>query len=203
MRLAAPLAVVACLLLAAADAPKPASKDPQSTVEPRSGPGAGQKLLERFVGDWDVVKTFHPRTGGAPVRAVGRCRQSMIHDGRFLQSDFVFEQGGTKSTGLGLIGFESDTGTFTSVWTDSRRTAMSLRRSRDRFDGTQIVLYSQQLEAADPPKTAPDRPRTTSKTVSRLEDQDRRLIHRQYALGPNGEERLMMELVMTRRPPTP
>ena len=30
----------------------------------------------------------------------------MIHDGRFLQSEFVFEQDGKKSTGLGLVGFD-------------------------------------------------------------------------------------------------
>ena len=33
-----------------------------------------------------------PRTG-APVRVTGHCRQAMIHEGRFLQSDFMFEQG--------------------------------------------------------------------------------------------------------------
>ena len=42
-----------------------ARKDPQSSFEPRSGPGAGQKYLESFVGDWDVVKIFHPRRGAS------------------------------------------------------------------------------------------------------------------------------------------
>ena len=78
-------------------------KDAQSSFEPRSRPGAGQKYLESFVGDWEVVKVFHPRAG-EPVRTPGTCRQTMIHDGRFLQSEFVFDQGGRKSTGLGLIG---------------------------------------------------------------------------------------------------
>ena len=45
-------------LLAGADDPVPKRQDPQSTFEPRSGPGAGQKVLEKFAGDWDVVKTF-------------------------------------------------------------------------------------------------------------------------------------------------
>jgi hypothetical protein len=195
MRLAASSVLIACLLTAADDPPK-TTKDAQATFEPRSGPGAGQKFLEKFVGDWDVAKTFHPRTG-EPVRAQGQCRQTMIHDGRFLQSDFVFEQpGGTKSTGMGIIGFESETGLFTSFWTDSRRTRMSLRQSRERFDGKQIVLFSRSLDAQE--KEA--RP---SRTVSRLEEDGRKLVHRQYALGPNGEERLMMELVMTRKPAKP
>ena len=190
MRMTAPLIVVASLLVAADDPPK-GQQDPQARVEPRSGPGAGQKLLERFVGDWAVTKTFYPRSGD-PVRADGHCRQAMIHDGRFLRSEFVFDQGGTRTTGLGLIGFEPESGTFTSVWTDSRQTRMSLRQSRDPFDGERIVLHSRSLDGDG-------KESRRSKTISHLEEGGRKLVHRQYALGPGGEERLMMELVMTRQ----
>jgi hypothetical protein len=166
-------------------------KDEQSKFEPRSRPGAGQALLKRFEGDWDVTKIVR-RQSGAPVRATGHCRQTMIHDGRFLQSEFTFEQGQSKTTGLGVIGFEPESGVFTSFWTDSRQTRMSVRQSRDRFDGEQIILYSRSLDADDNESRR-------SKTISRLEDGDRKLIHRQYALGPDGQERLFMELIMTRR----
>src|SRR4051794_15019915 len=101
MRFPPTLALAACLLVAAADPPE-AKKDPQSAREPRSGPGAGQKYLERFAGDWQVAKAFYPRAG-EPVRAGGHCRQAMIHGGRFLQSDFVFGEGERKTTGLGII----------------------------------------------------------------------------------------------------
>src|SRR5438876_11400500 len=80
--------------------------DPQNKYEPRSSPGVGQKFLEKFVGDWDVIKKFHPRTGD-PVEMKGECRQTMVHEGRFLKSEFVFQQAGGKSTGTGLIGFDS------------------------------------------------------------------------------------------------
>jgi Protein of unknown function (DUF1579) len=112
----------------------------------------------------------------------------MIHEGRFLQSDFVFRQGGKETTGLGIIGFEPESGKFTSFWTDSRQTRMSVRRSRDSFDGRQIVLYSHSLDDGAEARR--------SRTVSRLEDGGRKLVHRQYALGPGGDERLVMELVM-------
>lgn len=190
MRFTALIAVAACLLVAA-DPPK-ARKDAQSAFEPRSAPAAGQKLLEKFVGDWEVAKTFHPREG-SPARSEGRCRQTMIHDGHFLQSEFVFRQGDRETTGLGLIGFEPESGRFTSVWTDSRQTRMSLRQSRDRFDGEVIVLYSKSLDADG-------KESRVTRTVARLEDGGRKIVHRQYAVGVNGEERLMMELVMTRKP---
>jgi hypothetical protein len=115
----------------------------------------------------------------------------MIHDGRFLQSDFVFEQDGKSVTGMGIIGFDPATGLFTSFWTDSRQTRMSVRQSRDKFDGERIILYSRSLE---------DEVKDTrrSKTVTYLEDGGKKIMHRQYTLAPDGKERLMMELQLTR-----
>jgi hypothetical protein len=194
MRFTALLVVAACLLMAPAEPPK-GQNDPQSTFEPRSGPGAGHKFLEKFVGDWEVAKAFFPRTG-EPVHAEGHCRQTMIHDGRFLQSEFVFVQGEKMTTGLGMIGFEPEAGTFTSFWTDSRQTRMSVRQSREPFDGLKIVLYNRSVDADG-------KDSRSSKTISRLEENGRKLIHRQYALGSDGAERLMMELVMTRKPDAP
>jgi len=177
----------ACVLMTAAD--EPAKKK----FEPRSEPGAGQAYLARFAGDWEVVKTFHPREG-APVVTKGRCRQAMVRDGRFLQSDFTFDApaaGGTAMTGQGLIGFEPSNGLFTSVWTDSRQTRMSIRHSREPFDGARIALYTASVD----PK-APDP--WTSRTLSVLTDGDNVLTHQQFTINPDGTERLIMELVMTR-----
>jgi hypothetical protein len=69
---------------------------------------------------------------------------------------------------------------------------MSLRRSQDKFNGQEIVLYSVSLDGG--------REARRSRTVSRLEDGDRKIVHRQYALSPDGPERLVMELVLTRKP---
>jgi hypothetical protein len=171
-----------------------AKSDAQAAVEPRSGPGAGQKLLEKFVGEWDVVKTFYSRSG-APSRATGVCRQTMIHEGRFLRSEFTFQQGDSKTTGLGIIGFEPANGTFTSVWSDSRATRMSMRQSKDKFDGREIVLFSRSLgEGTDA---------RSSRTVTQLEENGRKIVHRQFTLGDGGTERLMMELMMTRKGDAP
>ena len=188
------LVVAATSFMVGADEPQPpeARKDPQASFEPRFVPGAGQKYLEAFVGDWDVVKTFYPRSGGEPSRTPGTCRQTMIHDGRFLQSEFIFDQGGRKTTGLGLTGFESQSGRFTTVWTDSRQTRMSIRQSREPFNGKEIVLLSHSLEEEG--KAAPH-----SRTVSRLEDNRRKIVHRQFTTGPDGKERVIMELLMTRK----
>jgi hypothetical protein len=165
-------------------------RDPLKTFEPKSKPGAGQKFLEKFVGDWDVVKTFHPRAGD-PVRMTGTCKQAMIQDGRFLQSDFTFKADTGKTTGLGLIGFEPETGLFTSIWVDSRQTRMSARQSEQAFKGDEIVLFSKELGGKDGRR---------SKTVTKLEEDGKKIVHRQYGIGSDGTERLVMELVLTKPP---
>jgi hypothetical protein len=174
-----------------AGSPGQDKKDPQGAFEPRSKPGAGQKFLEKFVGDWNVIKSFFPQKGD-PSRQEGECRQTMVQEGRFLQSDFTFHKGDTKTTGTGLIGYEPETGLFTSVWIDSRQTKMSLRGSKDKFSGEEIVLYSGSLKEGD-------KQLRQSRTVTRLEDEGRKIVHRQYNLMPDGKERLVMELVLTRK----
>lgn len=191
------LAVIAPLFVSAGPGAAQEKKDPQSAVEPRSAPGNGQRFLKKFVGDWEVVKTFHPKSG-EPFRVTGACKQTMIHGGRFLQSDFVFRSSAGESTGTGLIGFEAATGKYTSVWVDSRATRMSFRQGKDSFDGNEIVLYSESLARTG---AAPEvRP---SRTVTRLEDAGNRIVHRQYSLAAEGPGRLVMEMVLTRKRETP
>jgi hypothetical protein len=100
-----------------------------------------------------------------------------------------------KSTGTGIIGFEAGSGKFTSFWVDSRSTRTSIRQSEDKFNGEEIVLFSKSLDPA-----AKDARR--SRTVTRLEGNGNKLVHRQYSIGAGGTDRLMMELVMTRKAAT-
>jgi hypothetical protein len=114
--------------------------------EPPNVAGAGQKLLAQFTGDWDVVKTFFP-ANGKPIVTKGMCKQYMVQDGKFLESDFTFvNPDGTKSTGAGISGFDSKTNRFTTVWYDSRQTTMSIRQSDGTFDRKNIVLWATPLD---------------------------------------------------------
>jgi len=159
--------------------------------EPPNATGAGQKLLAQFAGDWDVVKTFFPRDG-KPIVTKGTCKQYMIQDGHFLQSDFTFfNSDGTKSTGTGISGFDDKTNRFTTVWYDSRQTTMSIRQSDGTFDGKNIVLWTTPLDTEHP----------GHKTVARahLEEDGRVLLHRHFLIDEKGEERMMIEFRMTKK----
>lgn len=173
------------------DPPADPKKDPQQAIEPRSGPGAGQKFLEKFVGDWDVQKKFFPRGGGEPNVTKGSCKQELIHDGRFLRSEFVFEGTAGKTTGTGVIGFEPDSGLFTSTWIDSRQTRMSFRKSKEKFTGETIELFGQALGGEAETRK--------SKTVTTLEDKGSKIVHKQFSIPTDGPERQVMELVMTKK----
>jgi hypothetical protein len=185
--------IVAVALLTGGQEPgKGQKKDAQERFEPRGEPGAGQKYLQKYVGEFDVAKTLTFRED-QPVKSTGTCKQTLVLEGRFLQSDFVFEGAGGKTTGLGLIGFESSTKLFTSIWVDSRQTKMSIRQSKTPFDGEQIVLFSKSL--AEDGRAGGRQ----SKTVTILEDDGRKIVHRQYNKTPDGKERVVMELVLTRK----
>jgi Protein of unknown function (DUF1579) len=162
-----------------------------NAYEPANAPGAGQKLLSQFAGDWDLVKTFFPMNG-KPIVTKGVVKQSMIQDGKFLQSDFTFfNDDGTKSTGTGISGFDPKTNRFTTVWYDSRQTTMSIRQSDGTFDGKNIVLWATALD--------PDRPGRKTVARAHLEDDGRVLIHRHFLIDDKGNERMMIELRMTRK----
>src|SRR5262249_19848946 len=190
------LAVQAAAAQAAAAPAAPAAprQDAQNSYEPRTTTGAGQVLLAKFAGEWDVGKTFYPMKG-EPGRTPGECVQKMVHEGHFLESDFVFfDKDGGKTTGTGISGYDPKAGKFTTVWYDSRGTTMSLRESEGAFDGKEIVLYGAALDG---------KPARRTVTRAHLEEDGRVLVHRHYIVQDDGKERLMMELRLTRKGTAP
>lgn len=180
--------ITATLLIGAATI-APAQRN-QKQYEPPNAPGAGQRLLAKFAGDWDVVKTFFPRDG-KPIVSKGSCKQYMVQDGKFLQSNFTFfSSDGTKSTGTGISGFDSKTNRFTTVWYDSRQTTMSIRQSDGTFDGKNIVLWSTPLD--------PDHPGRKTVARAHLEEGGRVLLYRHFLIGQGGKERMIFEMRLTR-----
>jgi len=183
----------ALFVLAAILATHPLHAQETHAAYERGGkPGAGQKLLAEFAGDWTMVKTFFP-SKGEPIKTNGECHQKMVEDGRFLQSDFVFydKNGKVESTGTGISGFDAKTNKFTTVWYDSHQTTFSIRQSDGTFDGKNVVLWSTNLDAEA----------NGRRTVARahLEDGGRVLVHRHFVVEDGGKERMVIELRLTRK----
>jgi hypothetical protein len=183
--------IVTLFIVSAFIATMAVAQQNHNQYEPKSGPGAGQKLLAQFAGDWDVVNTFYPAQGKSRVTK-GTCKQFMVKDGKFLESDFTFfNPDGTKTSGTGISGFDSRSNRFTTVWFDSRRTEMSIRQSDGTFDGKNIVLWSTSLDNDTPGR----------KTVARahLENNGRVLVYTHYLVGADGKQRMMFQMLMTQK----
>jgi hypothetical protein len=166
------------------------SANPQSIRTPERA-RCRSEALAQFAGDWDVVKSFFPMNR-TPIVTKGTCKQYMIQDGKFLQSDFTFfNADGTKNTGTGISGFDPKTNRFTTVWYDSRQTTISIRQSDGTFDGKNIVLWATPLDSEHPGR----------KTVARthLEQDGQLLPHRHFLIDDKGNERMIIELRMTRK----
>jgi hypothetical protein len=183
--------IMICIVAALVTATGAVGQQTHRQYEPPNGPGAGQKLLAKFAGTWSVLDTFYPAHGNPVVRK-GTCKQYMIQEGKFLESDFTFlYPNGKKSTGTGISGFDPKTNRFTTVWFDSQRTEMSIRQSDGTFDGKNIVLYATPLDEEVPGR----------KTVARghLEDNGHVLVYNHYLIGPDGKERMMFHMVLTKQ----
>jgi hypothetical protein len=68
---------------------------------------------------------------------------------------------------------------------------MSIRQSDGTFDGKNIVLWATLLD--------PDRPGRKTVARAHLEEDGRLLLHRHFVIDDEGEERMMIELRMTRK----
>jgi hypothetical protein len=182
--------ILAIFLFAFVAATAATAQQTHKEYEPPTAAGAGQKLLEQYVGDWDMVKTFYAADGKTTVTK-GTVKQYMIQDGKFLQSDFTFfNADGKTTTGTGISGFEAKTNRFTTVWYDSEKTSMSIRQSDGTFDGKTIVLYSTSLD--------PDRPGRKTYARAVLEEDGHVLVHRHYVLDNKGE-RMVLQWRMTKK----
>jgi Protein of unknown function (DUF1579) len=85
-------------------------------------PGAEHVWLDRFAGDYAVKCKMWLEPGKPPAEFSGEARIRRIMDGRFLQERFESDFQGQVFQGLGLTGFDTVKGKFTSSWVDTQST---------------------------------------------------------------------------------
>ena len=87
----------------------------QQQVEPRK-PGPEQTRLEFFVGDWhsDAQKKPGPWGAGGPVISDDQC--SLMDGSFFVICNSALAGAMGKMTGLGVMGYDGATKTYTRTW---------------------------------------------------------------------------------------
>jgi hypothetical protein len=108
-----------------------------------SKPGPSHRLLETFVGEWDVQLTFWSDPRSKSDSSSGTSKISWILGERFLQEHFSGKIGGEDYTGLGMIGYDNGSRTFKTVWADSMNTALTVSSGRYYPDTNSFLLESQ------------------------------------------------------------
>jgi Protein of unknown function (DUF1579) len=112
-----------------------------------SKPGESHRLMDSFVGTWNVAMTFWGSPQSAPERSSGVSESKWILGGRFIQESFKGTVGGQNFEGIGLFGFDNGRRRFETLWLDSLNT--SVARSTGTFD-PENQIYSFEGEVYDP-----------------------------------------------------
>jgi hypothetical protein len=71
---------------------------------------------------------------------------------------------------------------------------MSIRQSKEPFDGNQIIMSSFPIPGGV-------REERLSRNVTHLLEDGHKILHQQYSINTNNTERLVMELILTRKGP--
>lgn len=108
-----------------------------------SRPGASHKLLEPFIGEWSVEMTFWSSPDSKGESSRGTSRISWVLGKRFVEEQFKGEAAGAAFEGLGIMGYDNGSRTFSTVWIDSLNTALTTATGRYVPDQNAFELVSQ------------------------------------------------------------
>lgn len=108
-----------------------------------SKPGPSHRLLESFVGEWDVKLTFWSEPKSHGQSSIGHSQISWVLGNRFLQEQFSGTIAGEQYRGIGIMGYDNGSRRFKTVWADSLNTALTTSSGRFYPDTNTLVLESE------------------------------------------------------------
>jgi hypothetical protein len=108
-----------------------------------SKPGPSHRLLESFVGEWNVKLTFWSEPNSTGQSSSGQSQISWVLGKRFIQEQFTGYIAGEAYRGLGMIGYDNGSRSFKTVWADSLNTALTTSSGRFYPDTNTIILESE------------------------------------------------------------
>jgi hypothetical protein len=105
--------------------------------------GPSHKVLDSFVGEWDVQLTFWSEPKATGESSVGRSQISWVLGKRFVQEQFEGTIAGDEYRGIGIMGYDNGSRLFRTVWADSLNTALTTSSGRFYPDTKMLVLESE------------------------------------------------------------
>ncbi len=121
------------------------SADPSAIMEmmkQASQPTAQHQILRDMAGEYEMTAKFWMDPAGEPEVSKGTCTAEMTLGGRFLvcEIDMTFGFAGESMPlqGMGVIGFNRQTGEYQSVWMDTMSTAQTVQTGTMQ-DGSMVL----------------------------------------------------------------
>ena len=101
-------------------------------------PNENHKALEPLVGQWKSSVKFWMSAGAPPEVSEGTSENRWIMGGRFVQQDFKGMSMGRPFEGLGITGYDTIRGEYTSIWLDNMATGIMVGSAQ--FDAAAKTL---------------------------------------------------------------
>lgn len=155
-------------------------------------PGEGHKLLEPFIGEWDVASRWWASPDAPVDESEATSSASWILDGRFMMEKFNGMMGEIPFEGMSIIGYDNYAKKYNSLWIDSYSTMFFLQSGTCNEDGTMFTLEGTYDDFYTGQKDK------KSKTIIRIFDEDTRAME-MYDLTADGKEYMSMEITYTRK----
>ncbi|UCC80757.1 MAG: DUF1579 domain-containing protein [Candidatus Zixiibacteriota bacterium] len=170
----------------------PEQKEMMELMMKYGTPGEGHKLLEAFIGEWNVTARWRSSPDAPVDESEGTSRVYWILDGRYLMEKYNGRMGEIPFEGMGIVGYDIYAEEYNSLWIDSYSTGFFMQTGTANEDGTIITLRGTYDDFYTGQKDK------KSKTVLKIIDKNKHTTE-MFDTTPDGKEYGSMELTYTRK----
>jgi uncharacterized protein DUF1579 len=155
-------------------------------------PGAGHKILESLVGEWNVESRFWiGGPGGEPSTSKGSAKVRWLLGNRYVQEEFSGEMMSMPFQGIGTTGYDNFKKKYLSTWIDSMGTGILVSEGTADASGKVLTFLGKMDEPATGQKDKP------TKYIIRILGPDKREFEmHDLSLG---EKSKVFEMTYTRK----
>ena len=126
--------------LNAADEKKSAAPSPEEAkMMEAMAPGAAHKVLEAFVGEWEVHTKMWMQPGAPPMESDGTASAKWVLGKRFVETTIKSTMMGQPFEGRSFSGYDNLKKTYTGFWIDNMGTAMTTTAGSLSADGKTLT----------------------------------------------------------------
>ncbi len=155
-----------------------------------ANPGEQHKLLDQFVGTWDVKTSFIMDPSAPPQEGAGTATYTWILGNRWLRQEFKTEFMGQPFEGVGHWGYDNIQKKYVTTWMDTMMTGYMAMDCPEYDSASKSFSFAGEV-------VAPDGSKQKGRNVLTVNGPDQ-FTYVFFGAGPDGKEVKQGELVYTR-----